>query len=326
MATTTARQSTRRRKYGTRAAVAAALMLEQAMPGIAAGIDNTATSTGTYNSGTINSNTSSANVLVTAASAKLEITAKAVSAGPTINGPGGQATLTDVGDTITYQYTIKNTGNVTLTGVTPVDTGPTFNGVAGTGSWAAAFSPAPVTLNPNATQTFFRTWTLSNLDAYRAATVPTTGASLVSNTATGTSLFGATTINTTAPNASKTVTTKIDGVGKLLLAKSKVLNDTLIVNGTGDLNETVTYTYTVTNTGNAPVTGVTISDVHADATHGGPTTIVAPTITSEALQVGAPFPGSADAAINGVYDTLAPGATVTFTYTHTITQAEINGG
>jgi hypothetical protein len=325
MATATARQSTRRRKYGTRAAVAAALMLEQAMPGIAAGIDNTATSTGTYNTGTITSNTSSANVPVTAASSKLEITAKSVSAGPTINGPGGQATLTDVGDTITYQYTLKNTGNVTLTGVTPVDTGPTFNGVAGTGSWAAAFSPTPVTLNPNATQTFFRTWTLSDLDAYRAATVPG-GSSLVSNTATGTSSFGATTVATSAPNASKTVTAKIDGVGKLLLAKSKTLNDTLIVNGTGDLNESVTYLYTVTNTGNAPITGVTISDVHADATHGGPITIVAPTITSEALQAGAPFPGSADAAINGSYDTLAPGATVTFTYTHTITQAEINGG
>jgi hypothetical protein len=309
------------RRHTARAAVAAAILLEQAIPGMAA-IDNTATSTGTYNSTTVTSNTSPASVNVTPASSKLEITVKAVSAGPTSTGG-----ITNAGDTITYTYTVRNAGNVTLTNVTPVEaaTQPTFNGVTGTGSWGA-FSPAPQTLNPNATQTFFRTYTITDLDAYRAATLPSTGANLVSNTATATGNFGASTVVSTAPNASQTVTAKIDGVGTLLLAKSRVLNDLPVTNGTADLNETVTYTYTVTNTGNAPVTAVTVSDVHGDAAHGGPTTIVAPTITSEALQSGAPFPGSSDAAINGVYDTLAPGATVTFTYTHTVTQAEVDGG
>jgi uncharacterized repeat protein (TIGR01451 family) len=324
MATTSDKFVRSRGKYGARAAVAAAFLLEQAVPGMAT-IDNTATSTGTYNAGTVTSNTSSQSVPVTASAPKLEITVKSVSAGPTI-ALGSQASLTDAGDTITYQYTVQNTGNVTLTGVTPVDTGPTFNGVAGAGSWAGAFSPAPVSLNPGATQTFFRTYTIAALDAYRAATVPTTGASLVSNTATATGLKGATVVNSTAPNASKTATAKIDGVGKLLLTKAKVLNDTVTVNGTADKNETVTYTYTVQNVGNAPITSVTVSDVHGDAAHGGPTTVIAPTITNETLQGGAPFPGSADAAINGIYDTLAAGATVTFTYTHTVTQAEVDGG
>jgi len=58
-----------------------------------------------------------------------------------------------VGDQVTYQYVVTNTGNVTIDDVVPVDAGPTINGVAGTNS-LSDFNVASVSLTPSASQTF----------------------------------------------------------------------------------------------------------------------------------------------------------------------------
>lgn len=69
----------------------------------------------------------------------------------------------NVGETITYEFTVTNTGPVKLKDVSPVDTGPEFNGVKGTGS-LSQFSPAPVELAPQETQKFTATYTLTQAD------------------------------------------------------------------------------------------------------------------------------------------------------------------
>ncbi len=93
------------------------------------------------------------------------------------------------------------------------------------------------------------------------------------------------------------------------------------------VGQTIVYTYTVTNNGTVAMTNVQVKDMH-----GFPAVQIANGaggITSEKLTVPGPsgVAGSPDTTANdGVWSTLAPGATITFTYTHLVTQAEIDHG
>lgn len=246
----------------------------------------------------------------------------------------GQADRADAGDTITYTFVITNKGNVTMTGVTPVDDGPTFGGQAGTGTLSAftvnGTSPAEATatLAPDASATFTAVYTLSDLDVYHAAdTAALTGAakSLVANTAAA----AGTDPTTTAYEDPDTDEARVELVPfpEIDLVKASSLDDTNN-NGFADKDEVITYTYTVTNTGNVPLTGVSVADVHegANLTSGSD-------ITSEALTSDGPLLASTGAtstddatADNGIWGTLQPEAVVTFTYVHTVTQTEVDGG
>lgn len=277
-------------------------------------IDNSAMVAGTYGGTTTNYGPSTQSVAVVPAAGALTITK---SAGlPTISA--GDTTITDVGDTILYTYTVKNTGNVTLTAVTPVDTGPTFNGFAAAGSMGA-FSSAPVTLAPNATQNFTATYTLANLDAYHAAGL----AGQVANSANATGKTPAPallTITTTTPG---TATTTIAAGPKLSVSKVAVLDDIGgSVAGKAEVGEHINYTYTVANIGNVKMTNIAITDTHEG------TALAAGTVKNETLTVTGPLAGSVDspAINNGIWTDLQPGATITFTYSHLVTQAEVDGG
>jgi Domain of unknown function DUF11 len=97
--------------------------------------------------------------------------------------------------------------------------------------------------------------------------------------------------------------------------------------GPVSLGQTIVYTYTVTNTGTLALNNVQVKDMH-----GTPAVQVpngAGGITGETLTIPGPSGAAAspDAIANdGVWTTLAPGATIKFTYTHTVTQAEIDHG
>ncbi|MDE2385716.1 MAG: choice-of-anchor L domain-containing protein [Alphaproteobacteria bacterium] len=284
--------------------------------GITNGVSNTATATGTAPTGTVNSSSSTATTsILTVAGLTVTKTASA----PTI-AAGSNTTLTDAGDTITFTYVVKNVGSVALTAIAPTDVGPKFNAIAGTNA-LSAFSPASVaTLAAGASTTFTATYTLSATDVKNAVGI--TGG--VTNTATASGKNGATTITSPASNASTTIT----AVPGMTIAKTYVLTD--IGGGTtgkADLGETVTYTYVITNNGNVPMNNVQVKDMH-----GTPAVLVslgAGGITSETLST--PGPLGAAASTNttpndGIWDVLAPGASVTFTWSHLVTQAEIDHG
>jgi uncharacterized repeat protein (TIGR01451 family) len=302
-----------RLRYIPLAAVAALSMMPTSAN---ADIGNTATATGTYNSNPVNSATDTASVTVTPAGPALTV-AKSVSAGPTITA-GTNIGNTDAGDTITFRYIVTNTGNVTMNSVVPVEaTGPQFNTVNGTGTFAA-FSPLSASLAPGASQAFTAVYTLSANDVYRAADI-TNG---VTNQATATA-SPASGGSYTSP-VSNTAQATITGFGALSIDKVAVLTDaTGGGTGTADVGETITYTYTIANTGTAAVTGVQISDIH----EGTAVTVGAGGITAETLTIPGPLGAAASSNTvvnNGIWNTLAAGASITMTYTHVVTTTEFN--
>lgn len=283
-------------------------------------IDNTATASGLYGLVPVTSAGDTVNIPVVLANPSLSVV-KSVSVPATTEAVGSEPGVTDGLDTITYQYLVTNTGNVTITGVTPVDAGPSFGNPQTPGDNAlGAFSPAPVTLIPGQAQIFTAVYTLSDEDAFRAAglTVP---ADAVNNSATATGTPASGTLAAVTPS---NVSTLIAAGARLTVNKSFVLDDTNgIVAGQAELNETITYTYTVFNNGNVPISNVVINDTHE-------LVLITPaTLFAEALTTEGPLgtPASTDASgVNGSWDLIQPGATVTFTYVHAVTQAEVDGG
>ncbi|WP_420992322.1 DUF7507 domain-containing protein, partial [Brucella sp. SA075A] len=83
------------------------------------------------------------------------------------NDNNGYASL---GDTVTYSFTITNTGDQVITDVSPVDEGPTFNGKPAAGK-LSAFEPESVTLPAHGSQVFTATYALTQEDIDNAAGV-----------------------------------------------------------------------------------------------------------------------------------------------------------
>ncbi|MDJ0613701.1 MAG: hypothetical protein QNJ29_08465 [Rhizobiaceae bacterium] len=217
---------------------------------------------------------------------------------------GGNSLLTDGGDTITYSYTVQNTGNVPVSGVAISDVGPTFNGIAGTGT-LSAFTPASAAIAVGATQVFTATYTLSQLDVDNAGGI-TDG---VSNTA---SASGASAGGVPAVSNNSTAQTSIPR--DAAISVTKTASDTLNV----PQGVTVTYTYRVTNTGNQTISNIALSDSHNGS---GPP----PVPTGENLLADNGVAGdSSDAVADGVWDNLAPGDIVEFTANYTVTQSDVD--
>lgn len=247
---------------------------------------------------------------------------------------GANTDRTDASDTITYTFVVKNEGNVTMTGVTPVDTGPTFNGEDGTGTLSAftvvGGTDTTATLAPGEEATFTAVYTLSEVDVYRAAdTAALVGDAkkLVANTAASSGLAPSQTVAYVDPDTDD-ASTEITPFPQIGLVKLATLDDTNgTIAGRAEKDEVITYTYTVTNSGNVPLTGVTVADVHEGAALTSGTDIKSEALSSDgALATATPAVTSSDAADDGIWDTLQPGATVVFTYVHTATQTEVDGG
>lgn len=104
-----------------------------------------------------------------------------------------------------------------------------------------------------------------------------------------------------------------------------ILNPQLTIAKTADtagpvtVNDVITYTYTVTNTGNLTINGMNIVDIH-----NGYGTLPVPngeTLTSDLPPLG----DSTDVTpSNGTWSVLAPGDEVTFTATYTVTQTDVD--
>ncbi|MHA7269426.1 CshA/CshB family fibrillar adhesin-related protein [Arthrobacter sp. HLT1-20] len=175
-----------------------------------------------------------------------------------------------LGEVIRYTFTVRNTGNTTLTNATVTD--------ARVGMTARAVSPA--TLAPGQSGTAFVDYTVTTADV-------TAGSIRNVATATATPPAGAAPIQ---PASSNEVLTPRQNPA-LTVVKAATEGD---FDAVGD---TLNYSFTVTNSGNVPLTGVSVSD---------------PRIGATALAV--------------TPSTLAPGGTGTATAVYTVTQADLNNG
>ncbi len=226
-------------------------------------VTNTATASGTPPSGPVVTATGSTSTPVTR-SPNLVFDK---TAGPIDDVDGNGP---DAGDTITYTFAMTNTGNVTLNPVTVSD--PLLNPVVCPGG---ALAPGQ---SRNCTS---RTYTLTQADV---------DAGVVDNTATasGTPPSGPVLIR---PDSTSTPIASNPSIS--LDKQAGSIND---VDGNGpDAGDTITYTFTVANTGNVTLNAVGVSDPKIG------------TVTC---------PGGA----------LAPGATRTCTATYTLTQADVDAG
>ena len=190
----------------------------------------------------------------------------------------------DVGETIDYTFTVVNTGNVTLSRVD----------ISNTLSSAITYESGDVD-NDNELDTT-EEWIYTGVYTINQVDIDT---GEISNQATVTAFDSedniAQDISGTAIDNDDATETVLCQQANLALEKTGVFND---VNGNGysDLGETVTYSFTITNTGNVTINGIEINDALVTV-NGGPINLA---------------PGETD--------------TTTFSAVYTITEEDINNG
>ncbi|WP_170069065.1 DUF7507 domain-containing protein, partial [Cecembia rubra] len=135
------------------------------------------------------------------------------------------------GEEITYSFEVTNTGNVTLTNVSVSDLLPGLGTI----------SPASVTLNPGASQTFTATYTITLADM-------NTGK--VDNTATASGT------PPTGPAVTDSDSETITADQNPSISITKTAGQSTY----SSAGEEITYSFEVTNTGNVTLTNVSVSD------------------------------------------------------------------
>jgi conserved repeat domain len=201
--------------------------------------------------------------------------------------------IVNAGDVIEYDFTVTNTGNVTITNIMVTDPIVTVSG----GPLAS--------LAPQASDstTFTATYTITQADielgaVYNLALAEGTDSNgnPIDDESQDPSPVGTDDplYEPTCPDCTVTILEQNPGIA---LIKTAIFNDENN-NGIAEAGETITYNFTVTNTGNVSLSDVTIND---------------------------PLPG---VVVSGGPITLAVGQSdsTTFTATYAITQADINAG
>ncbi|MGO2559315.1 DUF7507 domain-containing protein [Brachybacterium sp.] len=234
------------------------------------GVDNTATATGTPPSGDpVQDEDGHTEPVTSAPGISLD------KIGTLAEGAQGVA-----GDTVEYTFTVENTGNVTLEGVSVADELEGLSEIV-YGEWPGAEGA----LAPGDTVTATATLTLSQA-AIDAGTVANTA------TTTGTPPSG------DSPVAEDDHTQPLPQLPSIDLVKTGALPE----DAEGVAGDVVEYGFTVTNTGNQTLTGVTIAD---------------------------PLAGISEISVDewpGEVGTLAPGEQVSATATYELTQADVDAG
>ncbi|WP_416443777.1 Ig-like domain-containing protein [Leeuwenhoekiella sp. A16] len=187
-----------------------------------------------------------------------------------------------VGETISYSFSVTNTGDVTISGVTIEDT---LIGIS-------ALAITPATLLPGETGTATASYTITQTDIDQGQITNTALAS-------GTDPQGGTVTDTSDNNSNledDPTVTNLPGAGAIGLIKTGVFTDES-GDGYAQVGETISYSFSVTNTGDVSISGVTIEDT--------------------LIGIGA-------LAITPA--TLLPGETGTATASYTITQTDIDQG
>jgi uncharacterized repeat protein (TIGR01451 family) len=297
------------------ASLAILAMFLHATPALAT-IDNTATVTGTAPGGATINDAATENVDVVDDAPALLVS----KSGAITNDVDGD-NLADAGDTLTYTYVITNNGNVTVNDVSITDTEDavgalafvvpisvtTDNGAAAAGTLGD--STDTVTgdgdwdkLGPGDVITFTSTYTVQPGDITGAGA----GDNELDNSAVANGTYNPGTGNITVSSAADTFVVPLDTQSGLTVTKVAD-DDTNVAAG-----QVITYTYTVTNTGNTPVTGVSLAD-----THNGVPGALTPSFVSFTTNTGSTNSGN-------TITLLQPGDVAQFTATYTVQQADVD--
>ena len=194
---------------------------------------------------------------------------------------GNEKTIAEVGDIITYTVTVDNTGNVTVSNINLTDT-----------MMPEAIKPAVFALTPQADPvvvTYTYEVTQADVDA---------GSKENTASVTGTDPSG----DPVKPDDVTVTVHMVDPDPELTITKAadKTSN--------AEVNNVITYSVVVTNTGNVTVSNITLTDTLVD-------------LSSAAVLVDGEAPEG-----NWQPFVLAPNGTKTINYTYTITQANVDAG
>ena len=197
------------------------------------------------------------------------------------------------GDVLTYTYSVINSGNVTLT-AQPV--------VVDDKIATVTCSPIGAGLAPGASLQCTGSYTVTQADIDAGQVI-----NLASVTSTDASVPGP------AAQTSETVpAARNPGLS---------VDKTPSITTDAQAGDTITYTYTIRNSGNVTLTAITPADAHTAAAGTVTLGIAGDTVTDVA-----PTGDSVDAGADGIWDTLAPGDTATFTSDYTVTQDDVDAG
>ena len=259
----------------------------------AGSISNTGTASGKPPTGPVVTITSSLTIPATASPA-LTVMKSVTSTGP----------YNAVGQSITYSFVAKNTGNVTLSSVGIADTqtapagaltsGPTCQSLS---SPVGSCSGSTTSLVAGQSATFTASYTITQADLNH-------GSVNDSATASGTPPTG-------SPVASPISTATVTTTSAPALTVMKSVTSTGPYNAAG---QSITYSFVAKNTGNVTLSSVGIADTQT-APAGALTS--GPTCQSLSSPVGS---------CSGSTTSLVAGQSATFTASYTITQADLNHG
>jgi uncharacterized repeat protein (TIGR01451 family) len=209
-----------------------------------------------------------------------------------LNKEASTNNFTTAGETITYTFTVANTGNVTLT------TQPFVTDLAIQATPFACGTLPTGGLLPQEFVTCTQVYIVTQADV---------DAGSITNDASARSDEAPTPVESTVT---------IDGTrtpGVSLVKTPSITAD-------AQLNDVIEYTYLVTNTGNVTLTAVGMADTHTSATATAALSIAGDLQTLDAGILNDSF----DASPDGEWDSLAPGDAVEFTAEYTVTQADID--
>ncbi|MDO5700107.1 MAG: hypothetical protein Q4P36_01365, partial [Bowdeniella nasicola] len=195
------------------------------------------------------------------------------------NGNG----ITDIGDTVTYKFTVTNDGNVTISKLAINDAMLAKAGVE-IDCAEKLLAPGESTVCTSGTYTI-------NADDVVDGKVHNVA------TATGSDPDG----NEQTSNESDEDIPVKDRAPELSLVKGSEITTDGGAPNVADVGDVITYTYTVTNSGNIPISNITMTDTMSN----GAKLTFEPSV----------FEGP-----------LAPGKQVVFTATYTVTQADVDSG
>ncbi|WP_196893193.1 DUF7507 domain-containing protein, partial [Aureivirga marina] len=230
------------------------------------------------------------------------------------NGDG----ILNAGDVITYNITIKNTGNVTLTNVTPIDIIENFNGDTSTLSinfvLANQLSPEG-TLKVDEVAFYNVSYVITQADVDAGGirnSVTVTADSPTGEEISDVSDDNDDTDGNTEDDKTETVIpdTSTTGSPSLDVVKTATVQD----NGDGELGvgDVVTYTITIENIGNVTLSNMVLEDIFQN-------------INDEALELttGPTFEGGSLGSSEGAVQV---GEIITYIATYIITQADVDAG